>query len=94
MFAREARASLRNLDRRHPLVLPIVPMSVFSNLGLDWSDRLAVYAGYVVLRAHLRALRAHKCALAIPDRPFRLAAYSELDRTGQDNTTQHRTEAI
>jgi hypothetical protein len=53
-----ARASMRTRDRRLPKVLPIVPMSVCSNLGLDRPFRLAVYAGYVVLRAHLRALRA------------------------------------
>jgi hypothetical protein len=80
-------------------------MSVCTNLGLDRSSRLAAYAGYVVLRARLRA---HKCALAFadppylhrivpmsvcanfqPDRPSRLAAYSE-----QHSTTQDRTAAI
>jgi hypothetical protein len=48
-------------------------MSVCSNLGLDRPGRLAVYAGYVVLRAHFRALRAHQCALAIADPPFFIA---------------------
>jgi hypothetical protein len=44
-----------------------ISMSVCSNLGLDRPGSLAVYAGYVVLRAHLRALRAHQRALAIAD---------------------------
>jgi hypothetical protein len=42
-------------------------MSVCTNLGLDRSCSLAAYAGYVVLRARLRA---HICALAIADPPY------------------------
>jgi hypothetical protein len=34
-------------------------MSVCTNLGLDRSSRLAAYAGYVVLRARLCAVRAY-----------------------------------
>jgi hypothetical protein len=51
-------------------------MSVCFNLGLDRPGPLAIYAGYVVLRACLRAKRAHQCALAIadPDRASRLGA--------------------
>jgi hypothetical protein len=45
-------------------------MSVCTNLVLDRSSHLAAYAGYVVLRAHLRA---HKCALAIADPPIFIA---------------------
>jgi hypothetical protein len=43
-------------------------MSVCSNSGLARPGRLAVYAGYVVLRAHL-----HQCALAIADPPIFIA---------------------
>jgi hypothetical protein len=50
-----------------PYLHRIVSMSVCTTLGLDLSSRLAAYAGYVVLRARLRAQRAHKCALAIAD---------------------------
>jgi hypothetical protein len=74
-------------------------MSVCTNLGLNRSGRLAAYAGYVVLRARLRA---HQCALAIADplsscivqmsvcanfqhdRISRLAAYIGQDRTERD----------
>jgi hypothetical protein len=42
-----------NAHSRSPT--PIVPMSVCTNLGPDRPSRLAAYAGYVVLRAHLRA---------------------------------------
>jgi hypothetical protein len=50
------------LRARLPYLVPIAPMSVCTNLGLDQSSRLGANAGYVVLRAHLRA---HECALAI-----------------------------
>jgi hypothetical protein len=42
-------------------------MSVCSNLRFDRSSRLAAYAGYVVLRARLRAQHAHQCKLGIAD---------------------------
>jgi hypothetical protein len=45
---------MRTRDRRLPQLVPIFPMSVCTNLGLDRSSRLAAYAGYVVLRARLR----------------------------------------
>jgi hypothetical protein len=45
--------------------MPIAPMSVCTNLGLDQSSRLGANAGYVMLRARLRAQRVHECALAI-----------------------------
>jgi hypothetical protein len=68
-------------------------MSVCTNLGLDRSSRLAAYAGYAVLRArsHTYPLSSSHCPNEYfwPDRPSRLAAYSE-----QDRTTQDRTEAI
>jgi hypothetical protein len=64
---------MRTRDRRPKYVLPIVPMSVLTNLGLDMPGRLAVYARYVVLRACLRAKRAHQCALGIADPPIFIA---------------------
>jgi hypothetical protein len=54
---------MRTCDRRPLLLLPIVPMSVCTNLGLDRSSRLAAYADYV----------AHQCALAIADHPIFIA---------------------
>jgi hypothetical protein len=45
-------------------------MSVCTNLGLDMPSRLAVYAGYVVLRT---CLRTHQCALGIADTPIFIA---------------------
>jgi hypothetical protein len=45
--------------------LPIAPMSVCTNLGLDQYSRVGANAGYVVLRARLHALRAHECSLAL-----------------------------
>jgi hypothetical protein len=48
-------------------------MNVCANLGTDRPSRLSAYAGYVVLRAHLRALRANECALAIADPPIFIA---------------------
>jgi hypothetical protein len=48
-------------------------MSVYTDLGLDWSSRLVAYAGYVVLRTRLRAQRAHQCAPAIADPPIFIA---------------------
>jgi hypothetical protein len=40
-------------------------MSVWTKLGLDQYSRLGANAGYVVLRARLRAQRAHESALAL-----------------------------
>jgi hypothetical protein len=68
-----ARASMRTRDRRPPLLLPIVPISVCTNVGPDRRSRLAAYAVCVVLCARLRALRAHQCTLAIADRPIFIA---------------------
>jgi hypothetical protein len=54
-------------------------MSVCSNLGLDRPGRLAVYARYVVLRACLRAKRAHQCALGIAELCFVCSARPTLE---------------
>jgi hypothetical protein len=59
-FACAARTLMRTHDRRPPYVLPIVPMSVCSYLGIDRPGRLAVYAGCAGLRACLRAQRAQR----------------------------------
>jgi hypothetical protein len=69
-FARAERAPMRTHDHRSPYLLPNVPMSVCANVGLDWSRRLAAYAGYVVLRARLRVQCVHQCALEIADPPI------------------------
>jgi hypothetical protein len=72
-------------------------MSVCSNLRLDRPGCLAVYAGYVVLRACLRTrdrrspylhriVPMSECANFQPDRPSRLAAYTGQNRTGQNVT--------
>jgi hypothetical protein len=37
-------------------LVPIAPMSVYTNLGLDQYSRLGANAGYVVLRGHECAL--------------------------------------
>jgi hypothetical protein len=52
------------LRGRSPIV-PIAPMSVCTNWGLIQSSGLGANAGYVVLRARLRALSAHEYALAL-----------------------------
>jgi hypothetical protein len=74
--------------RRLPYLVPIVQMSVCTNLGLDRSSHLAAYAGYVVLRArinaHSRSLTPYLhgivpirvCANCRPYQPSRLAAYT------------------
>jgi hypothetical protein len=85
-------------DRRPPYLHRIVPMSVCANLGFDRPSRLAVYAGYVVLRVHLcasmrtrdrrppylhRMVPMSMCANFQTELPFRVDAYSEQHRTGQ-----------
>jgi hypothetical protein len=55
-IARERRAF------QLPKLMPIAPMSICTNLGLNQSSRLGANAGYVVLHARLLA---HECELAI-----------------------------